>query len=327
MGDEQHRFYFAPGVRVVQRDENCLQFGVDSTRVGIIETTRPKTLATSLHELPRLFNRKDFSIASHSAGLTQPAAHSLFDDLLAYGIIRPALSRPVIVLGTGFLATMLRNALTDADFLVRSPLPGEPEETYLSMQNAQDNNIPVLVVDRLAETTTMAPLLLAMARTWIPVSLIDATGVVGPIHINAMGPCPLCMELHRTDRDPTWHAATQGLRSHQTSPGSTASPGSKANKGKKIADGSMQHFPTAAAHSTVAHVIVTLESFYELSPPPGASPHRIHPGQLYELDPYARPQQRIVDNHPRCPECFMHTDGRYRANPAQTVQPFSGLFR
>lgn len=208
MGDEQHRFYFAPGVRVVQRDENCLQFGVDSTRVGIIETTRPETLATSLHELPHVFNRKDFSIASHSAGLTQPAAHSLFDDLLAYGIIRPALSRPVIVLGTGFLATMLRNALTDADFLVRSPLPGEPEETYLSMQNAQDNNIPVLVVDRLAETTTMAPLLLAMARTWIPVSLIDATGVVGPIHINAMGPCPLCMELHRTDRDPTWHAAT-----------------------------------------------------------------------------------------------------------------------
>lgn len=309
MGGEQHRFYFAPGVRVVQRDEHCLQFGVDSTRVGIIETARPDALAAGLHQLPRVFSREDFSMTSRYADLSQSAAHSLFDDLLAYGIIRSAAPKPVIVFGTSPLATMLRNSLAEANFLVRSPLPGEPEETYLSMQNAKENNIPLVIVDKLAETTGLSPMLLSLARTWIPVSLIDATSVVGPIHLDGVGPCPLCMELHRTDRDPTWHAAAQGLRHSTTQPLHTR-----------------HHFPTAAAHIAIAQVIVVLETLYGLSPPPGALPHRLHPGQLYELDPYARPQQRIIDNHPRCPECFMHTGGQYPISPVQTVGLSSDLF-
>ena len=295
MADSTHRFCFAPGVRVIQRDENCLQFGADATRVGIIETARPDALATALDNLPRVFERADFSAATKSAGLANAAAHSLFDDLIAYGIIRSAAPNPVIVLGTSPLATMLRNALAESNFLVRSPLPGEPEETYMGMQNADESNIPLVVVDRLAQATTMAPMLLSLARTWIPVSLVDTTGIIGPVHIDGLGPCPLCAELHRTDRDPAWHAAALGLSTQQHKMG--------------------HHFPTAAAHAAVAQVIVVLESLYGLSPPPGSQPHRVHPGQFYELDPYARPQHRVLDNHPRCPECFMHTGGQSPIRP------------
>lgn len=307
MAESTHRFCFAPGVRTIQRDKGCVQFGADATRVGIIETAQPDTLASALDKLPRVFSRADFSAATKPAGLLLSAAHSLFDDLLAYGIIRSAAPNPVIVLGASPLATMLRNALAESNFVVRSPLPGEPEQTYLGMQNAYDQNIPVVVVDRLAQATTMAPMLLSLARTWVPVSLVDATGIIGPVHVDGLGPCPLCAELHRTDRDPTWHAAAQGISREQPTTG--------------------HHFPTAAAHATIAHVIVTLESLCGLSPPPGAPPHRVHPGQFSELDPYARPQHRVVDNHPRCPECFMHTGGQYPINPGQTAGLSFGQFR
>lgn len=307
MAESTHRFCFAPGVRTIQRDEGCVQFGADATRVGIIETEQPDTLASALDKLPRVFSRADFSAAAKPAGLLHSAAHSLFDDLLAYGIVRSAAPNPVIVLGASPLATMLRNALAESNFVVRSPLPGEPEETYLGMQNAYDQNIPVVVVDRLAQATTMAPMLLSLARTWVPVSLVDATGIIGPVHVDGLGPCPLCAELHRTDRDPTWHAAAQGISREQPTTG--------------------HHFPTAAAHATIAHVIVTLESLCGLSPPPGAPPHRVHPGQFSELDPYVRPQHRVVDNHPRCPECFMHTGGQYPINPGQTAGLSFGQFR
>lgn len=60
MAESTHRFCFAPGVRTIQRDEGCVQFGADATRVGIIETAQPDTLASALDKLPRFFFARGF---------------------------------------------------------------------------------------------------------------------------------------------------------------------------------------------------------------------------------------------------------------------------
>ncbi|WP_460490478.1 hypothetical protein, partial [Corynebacterium nasicanis] len=207
MGDGK-KLRLADGAHVYLRGRDALQFGVDATRAGVIETSQAPLIMATLLGSRRPRTRPDLVAGLTGAGLHRAAADSLLDDLLAYRILIPHAGASVILLGRGRLAQLLTELLTSAGVSVRSPIRGESEYAYLA---ATEITVPVVVVDRLAHSRSMAPMLTRFAPTSVPVSLVDHRGVIGPLRIDAHGPCPLCHDLHRTDRDALWHRVVTQL--------------------------------------------------------------------------------------------------------------------
>lgn len=204
-------FELAAGVHVFLRGRDALQFGLDATRAGIIETPHaPMLLATLLSARgPR--ERSELVDGLVAAGLGPAAAHSLIDDLVAYRILVPCEEREVILLGRGRLAQSITELLSLKGIRVRSPIRGESEFAYLAAARV---DAPVVLVDRLAHSRATAPMLTRFARTWTSCAVVDHRGVIGPLRIDAEGPCPLCADLHRTDADGFWHRGA-GIGGHR----------------------------------------------------------------------------------------------------------------
>lgn len=267
----------APGAHVFLRGPRAVQFGLDATRAGVVETPSAPALVAALLPTRRPTARSRVEEGLTRAGLGAPAARSLIDDLLAYRILRPVPRAAVILLGRGRLAETTRELLRASRVTVRSPMRGESELAYLA---GSDIDAPVLVVDRLAHARTMAPLLTRFAHTWLPGAIVDAHGIVGPLHLDGEGPCPLCVELHRADTDGHWHRVVTQL------PGGPVTPD-----------------PVVVA-ATAAQLVAVARVLVGVPEPPGAPRQRPTPGLVLEVDPYARDRRRRWDVHPRCPVCF-----------------------
>ncbi len=267
----------APGAHVFLRGPRAVQFGLDATRAGVVETPSAPAIAAALLSTRRPTTRSLVEQQLTQAGLSTPAARSLLDDLLAYRILRPTPRAAVVLLGRGRLAEATAELLRASRVTVRSPLRGESELAYLA---GSDLDAPILVVDRLAHARTMAPLLTRFARTWLPGAIVDARGIVGPLHLNGAGPCPLCVELHRTDADARWHRVVTQL------PGGPAAPD-----------------PVVVA-ATAAHLTSAALALSGVPEPPGTPRRAPAPGQVIEVDPYTRDRRHRLSTHPRCPVCF-----------------------
>lgn len=272
-------FELAAGAHVFLRGHDALQFGLDATRAGIIETARAPVLMATLLSARRPRPRSELLDGLVTAGLSREAAASLLDDLIAYRILIEQVDREVILLGRGLLAQHLTELLTAKGITVRSPIRGESEFAYLSATRV---GVPVVVVDRLAHSKAMAPMLSRFARTWVSCSVIDHQGVIGPLRIGSQGPCPLCADLHRTDADAFWHRVVTQL------PGGPARP------------------DPAVLAATAAQTAVIVAELVGCPPPPGHAPPVLRPGAVHTVDPWSGVRRETMSVHPRCPVCFTY---------------------
>ncbi len=282
----------ADGAHVYLRGRDALQFGLDATRAGVIETSHAPLIMATLLGARRARTREELVTGLCAAGLSPAAAASLLNDLLVYRILVPRREHSVILLGRGRLAQSLSELLHRSGVDVRTPLRGESEYAYLA---AAEVTAPVVVVDRLAHSRSMAPMLTRLARTWVSVSVLDHRGVVGPLRIDDTGPCPLCTDLHRTDRDPYWHRVVTQL------PGGPVSPA------------------PATLAMVAAQAATVIASLVDVPSPPGVTAPAPAPGDLITVDPWAGVSHEVLGVHPRCPVCF--TYGRNASITASSCGP------
>lgn len=270
----------APGAHVFLRGAGALQFGVDATRAGVIETEKAPGLATAMlaarqpvpaGELERRFSALGFSAA---------AARSILADLIAYRVLITPPGGTLILLGRSALAQQTRTLAEAAGMSVRAPLRGESEYSYLA--NAAVD-VPVLVIDRLAHSRTMAPLLSRFARSWIPAAILDGRGLIGPLRIRGRGPCPLCLDLHRAEQDGRWYPTLSQL------PGGPPRPD-----------------PLTLAATAARLIALAQRLCGREQAPPGAPTPPLSPGLLLEVDPHSESVSQVVEPHSRCPVCWYY---------------------
>lgn len=289
-------FELAAGVQVFLRGRDALQFGLDATRAGIIETPHAPVLMATLLSAREPREHSELVGGVVAAGLSVAAAHSLLDDLITYRILIPSVDREVIMLGRGRLAQSITELLPRKGVRVRTPIRGESEFAYLAATRV---DVPVMVVDRLAHSRAMAPMLTRFARTWLSCAVVDHRGVIGPLRINAEGPCPLCADLHRTDVDGFWHRVVTQL------PGGPARP------------------DAAVVSATAAQAAVIVADLVGCPPPPGYARLGLEPGAVISVDPWSGIHRETMAVHPRCPVCFSFsgTPTEQRAAERRNARP------
>ena len=282
MGISATQVVLAPGSAVFCREETVVQFGMDATRVGVAETGSALAVATAFNTAREPVSPEDLSHRLRAAGLEEAAALSLIEDALDYGILWPhreaaEKTDTIVLMGESTLAYNLRARLEEDGFQVRIPLE---EDNAFSYIHDLDGMYPVLAVDQLHCPLDCANALAGTDTTWLPVSLLDNRGVIGPVRVQGRGPCPLCAHLSRVDTDPRWNIiSTQLTRVRRT--------------------------PEAVVLDAVAaHTQVIIRRLMGRPLPPGAPTAKPRPGQQWEVDVYGHHQQRTVIAHPRCPVCF-----------------------
>ena len=122
----------ATGAHVFLRGRDAVQFGLDATRAGIVETTHAPMLVAGLLSARRPRTRSELRTVLHEAGLGREAAASLLDDLEVYRILVPVAEYQVVLLGRGRLAEATSALLRGSGVTVRQPVKGESEFVYLA---------------------------------------------------------------------------------------------------------------------------------------------------------------------------------------------------
>lgn len=268
-------YTLAPDVVVLEREPGMVQCGMDATRVGVLEA-HPQ-LASVLNRLRTPLTRQTIENLIARTGLSPAAARSLVDDLISYHILwpEPRLQR-IAVLGNSVLADELRDALLGDHFQPRTPLHTETAADYIDNVAGY---LPIVAVDMLGGAVDWARALHRSTATWLPVSMLDARGIIGPVRVNGAGPCPMCAHLHRIDADAQWHEVAQR------------------------ADAAARPGDPIVRTAVVMHAVVTIRRLMGRPSPPGAPQARPLAGELREIDPYGMDQHRFVLEHPRCPYC------------------------
>lgn len=299
----------APTAHAFVRDRRRVQFGLDARSAGIAEVPRPAAAVTAVLALHEPHSPAEAVERLAAAGLAEPAAAALVDDMLARGLLVavPRRRPTVVVLGRGNLAEATAGLLAAAGAQVRRPLRGESDTAYLAAAPAAPE-VPVLAVDRLAHARALAPALIREAPTFLPVALVDDCGWVGPAHIDGEGPCPLCVDLHRAGRDPRW---AQVVAQFPTGP---------------------PHPDAVLAAATAAHAARVALSLADAVAPgaagTGAHPHGAAgagvgkregthvagtaPGEFARVRPGLAPETAVWPRHRRCPVCWAVSSGRIR---------------
>lgn len=184
---------------------------------------------------------------------------------MAYRILQDGHTKSVLLFGRGSLARQLQELLETAQFRVRLQTKGELDAEFLN----RDATAEILVVNRLAHTTRLAPLLAKRIPSYLTVSTLDTRGLIAPARNNYRGPCLMRVDLQRTNVDKRWHTLVTQQPNGPTNPD-----------------------PVVEA-ATAARVVAILKT----------SPLRS--GEFEEIDPYAGKITRsTVPTDPRCPICW-----------------------
>lgn len=271
----------APGVAVIVREPDIIQFGVDATRAGLIRVTNAPIIADILRRnADQATTAESLCQSLSTGGIPAPAAASLVQELLAYGVWQEVISAsPVIVWGQSPLTAMLADALRADGFRVRSPSTTLTRPADYVASHPEE--VPLLLVDIADDAHSLAVTLAKDTRTWLPITGFDTRVLVGPMRRAGHGPCPLCLNLYRAETDPLWPRTMMELSGQWPEPD-----------------------PLVAA-AAAARVLPALRSFTGRPPLPGSSPVRWVPGELHEVDPFGSTHVRFLQTHPRCPACFV----------------------
>lgn len=189
-----------PRYPVVWRRPTSLQVGVDPARVRLDDVTHAQermlaALATGVSG-PGLT-----MIANGAAGERDALLAALSPVLLREA---PALAASVTVSGSGSLVDSVARALAGSGIAVTvgaDATPGTGAAPDLAILASQHVTPPWLHSAWLRRDVPH-----------LPVVITDGGVHVGPVVEPGVGPCLLCLELHRRDADPAWPAiATQLL--------------------------------------------------------------------------------------------------------------------
>lgn len=193
----QHALQFCPSAHTITRNGHQLQFGLDASTAGIVQTLPGR--ARELGEVIRTCSSQaKLHQQLQKVGLDSSEAFGLIDDLLVHGILRKAApERRVLVLGSlQGIETMLMESLGMRTHHVR-----EGESPLRCLQRLPPGGVVVILAPH--KHHHFAPLL-AKQQYVIPVQAIDGKAAIGPIRMAGEGPCPLCADLHRCEFDPLW---------------------------------------------------------------------------------------------------------------------------
>ncbi len=271
---------FAPGATVFARGPGSVQFGVDATRSGIVETPSAPGLVSvlrALHAPTRLGSLLDSARAT--CGFGEEETLSLIADLLSYRILVTAPPRPALVIGRGPLRDALLPLLAGARLQARTPLLRESPERFLA---ACDPTLPLVVIDQIAAATHLAHVARRRTGPVLPVFLVDARVFIGPLGPDRGGPCLHCAHLYHLDRDANWAHVAGVFRHDQPLP---------------------DPLVVAAGAAATARVVRRLCAAPD---PPGVSAEPPARGLRLTVDPFG-PQPEVREHlapHPRCPVCF-----------------------
>ncbi|WP_052092886.1 hypothetical protein [Corynebacterium tuscaniense] len=269
----------AHGVHVLQREPGVLQFGMDATRCGIVETRYADDLRPLLAGLSTPSRIREVrTMLMGVDGFTERAARSLIDDLLAYRILTPTTTTPVAMLGASPLAKTLRSLLENSGVAVRAPMGEESDGAFL---HRLSDDVPLVVVDRIARHIAVDRKL-GKHRTWnIPIATVDARVVVGPVSQGGSGPCLVCAEFYLLDRDPALHTVATALPDGPPSPDPVV---------------------LSAGASAAAALIRNAAG---VPMPPGVSAGTLQHGTTVAVDPFGPTpvHTQVLGTHPRCPVC------------------------
>lgn len=270
----------SPSTQILIRPGSAIQFGVDATRAGVLEMDSAELAARIV---PVLLGLKDgcgveVVVAKLvSAGLARLAATSLIEDLLAFGVLRETTPGEVLLWGRGTLLDATASLIAATGLVPRIALRGDKPRDFLTRPARH-----VVVLNRLAHTRQLAPLLARLVPTYLTASLIDNRGLIGPGRRSHRGACLMCVDLHRTDIDPHWHALVTQQPNGPTNP----DPITEA--------------ATAARLAALLHTD-TWQS-----------------GKVEEINPYSGSASRTrVAVHPGCPVCFTSLEPRAQEVPVR----------
>lgn len=270
----------APGVSVFVRAPHTLQFGLDATRTGIIETPYATELAQLIDGTLTPSSPNQLATSLQNRIQAAPgSAESLIADLLSYRILLPVTDLPVLVLGKTPLATELKAQLASSGVQVRVPYTPETEPDFVV---TADQSAPLVLVDQLAHATQLAQLVKYRSGPTVAVSLLDSRVLIGPLRTSANDPCQACVQQHLRDRDAGWDKAATQLP-----------------KGPRSPDPVMVRAGAAAAAIFMRRVVGVPD-------PPGVSaPHPV-PGEFHIVDPFGPVPLTVhqLERHPDCPVCF-----------------------
>lgn len=277
----------SPSHQVLVRTEG-IQFGLDSARAGIFPA--PRELIDALVPILRSLRepRAKGQIISEltSAGLHPVAARGLLEDLLAHGIIRPHCKLYAsAVIGDDPLTDAVSDLLERGGMsVVRSTNFPSPDEFIERIQRrtlvivCNPRGIESGVEDRVNTHGFL-----------LPVRLIDAHGIVGPVRLEGSGPCLACSDLHRTDSDPEWPALrTQSMLS-----------------GRPFSAAPHLIAATAAHTSFVVHNLLSHQDHAY-----SANAESFIPGDSLQVSAYSTEKLPRLSAHPACPFCWGYENQR-----------------
>lgn len=272
----------APGVTILARDDTALQFGLDATRCGIVAVDNAAAVAAALRALPKECGRHDLLTTFLGASLPPTAAIALVDELVDFGVWQPARGRDHIALiGGSPLAKALEKKLWRDNFSVFRFNTADAPEPVSTFMSRHGHNVPLLVVDEQATAHSMSLHLHTFARTWLPIMQLDQRILIGPLHVDDRGPCPLCLNLYRTEIDPEWRTVLEAATRM----------------------GAPDILVTDAA---VAYAVAAARTLVKRPGLPGAADTQWHAGTVLDVDIFGGNQRSVYPNHPRCPVCFSH---------------------
>lgn len=285
----KEKFVLSPGVGIYLRDDTTVQCGVDATRMGLIESVDAEALVAALRMCSSPLSHWQIVRLLRSIGFSASAARGLVDELISYGILRHAvIPAQVTVLGNSGLASRVAKMCYVRGIHSQRPKPGENLENFLELHGSPH---PIIAVDMVAQTHRLAPLLLELADekpTFVPVTMYDNRGFVGPVYYRGQGPCPMCTQLDRSDADPCWDRLSREVEYHHNRP----------------------RPDPAAVDATLSYLAVIVEKVLQRPLPPGSGSSRVLPGEFWDVDLFGKTQQRVVAPHPNCPVCFAATGHR-----------------
>ncbi len=257
----------SPSVQILIRPGPAIQFGVDATRAGVLELESTEIASRIVPVLLTLRAGQGVEGVVDkltAAGLGSAAATSLIGDLLAYGVLRETTPGDVLLLGRGTLLDATASLIEATGLVPRIALRTDRPIDFLTRPARH-----VVVLNRLAHTRHLAPLLAHRVPTYLTAALIDNRGLIGPGRRRYEGACLMCVDLHRTDIDPHWHALATQQPNGPTNP----DPITEAATAARLA---------ALLHTDAWQA-----------------------GDVEEINPYEATASRVrIPVHPLCPVCF-----------------------
>ncbi len=258
----------SPSASLLRRSAHELQFGLDATRAGIVETLPGR--ARELGEvLEQPATHQQLAQRIQHVGYSLSEAYGLIDDPLVHGILRPTPREgPIVVVGElAGIGRVLRRELRGR---IRTH---STQSADLVASASADTPIVVLAPH---ESPELVPLL-ATKSTVFPVQSIDGAGVIGPLRVRGHGPCILCADLLRTAVDPLWARLRNTV--------------------------SLAGLEAPARLATAAALLALIRGLEIPNPSPGQSGMTAAPGLELSCTGF-EVRRRVVEQYPLCPLCW-----------------------